>query len=651
MNKGTAIVGFFLCFLAGMGLMWGVDRSQGTNISAESASTLDQSDSPIPVTAKDPQMGSPTAPVTIVEFSDFQCPFCKRANPTVTQIQDTYGPQKVRVVWKNNPLPFHPHARPAADAAMTVFGLGGSKAFFKYKDLLFENQPNFTPENLAKWAGEVGVNEAKFKSALAAKTYTSKVDQDLALGSKIGVNGTPNFRINGVEVSGAQPYSKFKEVVDQQLAAAKELEASGTKPQDVYVDLTKKNFTAPPPENNQAQKQPEEDKTIWKVPVDKTDPVRGPADALVTIVEFSDFQCPFCKRAEGTIKQILSTYGKEVRIVWKNNPLPFHPRAKPAATLAWYAFKTKGNKAFWDVHDAIYESQPKLADDDLKAIADKFGVDWNTVKSDIDSDKFNDDFEQTIDLASDLNARGTPGFFINGYRLIGAQPFPKFKEVIDEQLAKAKALVAHGTPASKVYETIMETAKGPPPLEKKEVPPPTAQNPSMGPMNAPVVIQIWSDFQCPFCKRVLPAVQQVEQQFGKKVRLVWHDYPLPFHKNAEIAAEAAQAVFAQKGSAGFWKYHDMVYGAAQPDGQGIDQADLVKMAQSMGGIDMTKFNADLASHKYKAKIDADEDEGKKAGINGTPAFVINGYFVNGAQPFSAFKKAIEQALKDKHIAH
>jgi len=132
MNKGTAIVGFFLCFLAGMGLMYGLDRSQGTGAEPEAIATkgaLDQSAAPVPVTAKDPFWGRADAPVTVVELSDFECPFCSRVGPTMDQIRKNYGPEKVRIVWKNSPLPFHKEARPAADAAMTVFALGGNDAF------------------------------------------------------------------------------------------------------------------------------------------------------------------------------------------------------------------------------------------------------------------------------------------------------------------------------------------------------------------------------------------------------------------------------------------------------------------------------------------------------------------------------------------
>jgi len=649
MNKGTAIVGFLMSFLAGMFLMWGMDQGKKTDISAESGSASggpDQSQASVPVTGKDPQWGKADAPVTIVTISDFQCPFCSRVEPTLKQVRDTYGPDKVRMVWKNNPLPFHKNARPAADAAMTVFGLKGSDAFWKFHDAAFANQQALSDENYEKWAVEAGVDKAKFKEALASKKYTAKIDEDLALSTKIGANGTPAFRINGVTVSGAQPFEKFKEVIDAQLAEAQKAIASGTKKSDVYVTLTNKNQTAQPDKPAAAKPaEEEEDKNVWKVQVLDDDPVKGPKDALVTLVVFSDFQCPFCKRVEDTLKQVSDTYANDVRMVWKDNPLPFHPRAKPSATLARLAYKQKGDKGFWDAHDQIFASNPKLEDEDLKGIAEKVGVSWDAVKSAIDGNKFADKFDASIELASDLNARGTPHFFINGVRLSGAQPFENFKKSIDEQLAKAKALVAAGTPRAKVYDELMKEAKGPPPPEKKDIAAPDATDPVKGGKNAKVLIQEFSDFQCPFCKRVEPTVQATEKEYGDKIKIVWRHMPLPFHKNAPIAAEAAQEVFAQKGSAAFWSFHDQVFNAEGADEARTDRPNLEKIAQGLG-VDMDKFKAALDGNKHKAKIDADAELGNKAGINGTPAFVINGYYVSGAQPEAAFKKLINRALKE-----
>ncbi len=650
MNKGTAIVGFFISFLAGMFLMWGIDKREAPGIEAEGSASNsavpDQSAASVPVSSKDPQWGKPNAPVTIVEISDFQCPFCSRVGPTLKQIKDKYGPDKVRIVWKHNPLPFHKQARPAHEAAATVFALAGSDAFWKFHDSAFANQQGLSDENFEKWAAEAGVDRAKFKAAYSSKKYAAKVDEDLAMSKKVGATGTPAFRINGVTLSGAQPVEKFTEVIDAQLAEAKKLVASGTKPSDVYVTLTNKNQVAQPAQPDKPKPDAEEeDKSVWKVLVQDDDPVRGPKDALVTMIVFSEFQCPFCKRVEDTLKQVSEAYPQDVRLVWKDNPLPFHPRAKPAATLARMVYKQKGEKAFWEAHDALFASQPKLEDDDLKGIAEKAGLKWDDVKSAIDGNKFGEKIDGSVELANDVQARGTPHFFINGVRLSGAQPLDAFKKAIDEQLAKAKALVAKGVPKAKVYEELMKDAKGPPPPEKKEIPAPDAQSPIKGPASAKVTIQIFSDFQCPFCKRVEPTLAELEKEYGGKIRFVWRHMPLPFHADAPLAGQAAQEAFKQKGNSAFWKFHDKLFEAQGSGDDAIKRPALEKIAGELG-LNMDQFKAALDSNAHKAKLDADTKIGNDAGINGTPAFVINGYYLSGAQPAAAFKKLINRALKD-----
>jgi protein-disulfide isomerase len=628
--------------------MWGIDRGRGPDISAENAAagSVDHSAASVPVTSKDPSWGRADAPVTIVEISDFECPFCSRVNPTMKQIKETY-PNDVRIVWKHNPLDFHKKARPAHEAAATVFGLGGSEAFWKFHDLAFQNQRDLSEENYERWAVEAGVDKAKFKEAYSSKKYAAKVDEDIALARKIGASGTPAFRINGVTVSGAQPFDKFKEVIDQQLAEAKKLIASGTKPAEVYVALTNKNQSADaekPAPSQRPQQAEEDDKTVWKVPVMADDPIKGPKDALVTMILFSEFQCPFCKRVNDTIKQVLDTYPNDVRIVWKDNALPFHNRAKPAAIFGRVAYKQKGDKGFWDVHDALFASQPKLEDEDFKAIAEKTGLNWDTVQNAIAQNKYMDKIDQSMELANDFQARGTPHFFINGVRLAGAQPFDKFKSVIDEQLASAKALVAKGVPRSKIYEEVVKNGKEPPPPERKELPAPDASSPYKGGANAKVVIQEFSEFQCPFCKRVNPTMAELEKEYGNRIKIVWRHLPLPFHKEAPLASEAAQEAFAQKGNAGFWKFHDKLFEAqGQPDG--LARANLEKIAGEVG-LDMDKFKSALDTNKHKKKVDEDMKIGNAAGINGTPGFVINGYYLSGAQPAAAFKKLINRALKE-----
>src|SRR5690606_5446926 len=145
MNKGTAIVGFILSFVAGLMLMWGIAKgSQGGLGSAASAKTpagaWSDEASPVPVSSQDPTCGNRDAPRTPVRFSPFECPFCSRVDGTLNTIKQAYGKDQVRIVWKNQPLDFHRNAKPAAEAAQGVFEMAGVDAFWKFHDLAFQNQ-------------------------------------------------------------------------------------------------------------------------------------------------------------------------------------------------------------------------------------------------------------------------------------------------------------------------------------------------------------------------------------------------------------------------------------------------------------------------------------------------------------------------------
>lgn len=647
MNKGTAIVGFLLCFIAGMGLMWSIDRSAGSRgheITAayDDGQAWSDESAAVPVSSKDPVWGARTAPVTLVLFSDFECPFCTRVETTINQLKEKYGPDKLRIVWKNNPLPFHKNARPAALAAETVFRLGGSKAFWKFHDLAFQNQKALTPDNFEKWAVEAGVDRAKFKAAFDKQEYMAKIDADMAVGKTAGVTGTPASFINGVFLSGAQPIDKFTSVIDEQLKAAQAAIAAGTKPDKVYVKLSAENKAKAPPPRERERPQ-EDDKTVWKVPVGDS-PVKGPATALVTIVEWSDFQCPFCSKVVPTVDELLKTYGDKVRFVWKNNPLPFHPRAEPAAELALEARAQKGNDGFWAAYDLLWKNHTKLNDEDLLGYAKELGLDVNRVKLAITEKKYNAIISADQDLADDLQASGTPHFFINGRRLVGAQPIDKFKTIIDEEIKKAEALLAKGVAAKDLYAEIIKDGKEPPPPERKEVAPPAPNSPWKGGERAKVVMQVFSDFECPFCKRVEGTIDQIAKTYGDKIKIVWRHRPLPMHKNAPLASEAAQEAYAQKGNAGFWAYHATLF-EKQGQADAFSRASLEKYAEEQG-LDLARFKKALDANTHKAFVESDNSIAEKAGISGTPAFVINGYFISGAQPFSKFKKIIDKALKE-----
>jgi protein-disulfide isomerase len=510
---------------------------------------------------------------------------------------------------------------------------------------LYGRQNELGPDLFASAASELGIPPQALRARAAAADIRAQVDAHIELAGRIGVQGTPGFRINGTMLSGAQPYEKFSEIVDAELAAAEQAERAGTPRAGIYAARVAANYRPPPaPTRSQTFTPEPDDDKVYRVLVGQS-PTLGPKDALVTVVEFQDLQCPFCKRVQPTLQQIRERYPSDVRIVFKHNPLPFHPRALPAAWLAIEARAEKGDAVFWKAVESIFDASPQLEDEQLLKIAGQLGLNQARVKKAM-ARPAQAQIEQDQELAMDFQARGTPHFFINGRRLSGAQPLEKFTALIDVELEKARQLmIDKKLVRAKVYDEIMKTAEGPPEPERKTVALPGPGQPSRGPSNAPVVIQMFSDFQCPFCQRVQPTVQELEKKFPGRLRIVWRDLPLDFHPRARPAAAAAREAFAQKGASGFWAMHDLLFeNQGKPDG--LEVAALENYAQSLG-LDVARFRAALEDNRHAAAIDADLAAARAADITGTPSFLINGYYVSGAQPLRSFSRLVERSMAER----
>jgi protein-disulfide isomerase len=168
----------------------------------------------VSVAGEEPFLGGKGAKLTILEYSDFQCPFCSRVVPTVQQIADTYGDQ-VKIVFRNFPLSFHQFAQKAAEASECANSQG---KFWEMHDKMFANQNALTIENLKSYAGQIGLDQAKFDACLDNGDMKSVVDKEFQEGTASGVQGTPAFLIGGELMSGALPFDQFKTVIDKKLA-------------------------------------------------------------------------------------------------------------------------------------------------------------------------------------------------------------------------------------------------------------------------------------------------------------------------------------------------------------------------------------------------------------------------------------------------
>lgn len=163
----------------------------------------------------DPCLGPENAKITLIEFTDFQCPFCGRARATIDQVLETY-PDKVRYCYRDFPLGFHQDALLAGVAAQCAFEQDREKGW-KYFRTLFDNQGALKPDHLKKYAKAAELEVSSFNSCLDSQKYADEIQKDLEEGAKAGVTGTPGFFVNGILISGFQPFAKFKEVIDDEL--------------------------------------------------------------------------------------------------------------------------------------------------------------------------------------------------------------------------------------------------------------------------------------------------------------------------------------------------------------------------------------------------------------------------------------------------
>jgi protein-disulfide isomerase len=263
----------------------------------------------------------------------------------------------------------------------------------------------------------------------------AKVDE---LAKRLGVRGTPSFFINGRFLAGNQPIEAFEGVIDERLAAARALVQSGVRPGRVYEaviaqGLEKATDAAEPgagcggePSCKHPHDAAEAADVIEKIPTEGA-PSRGPADAPITIVAFSDFECPYCSHALASLREVEKSHPGKVRVVFKQRPLPFHDHARLAAKAS-LAAAAQGR--FWQYHDVLFANQKTLDRAGLEAHAREAGLDVARFSRDLDDPALEKRIDADIADAAALHVDGTPTFFVNGRRVVGAQGALAFEAAI-----------------------------------------------------------------------------------------------------------------------------------------------------------------------------------------------------------------------------
>lgn len=193
----------------------------GADPAAPQGPTADQLAQVPEVSEEDHIIGSPDAPIVLIKYSDFECPFCKSFHPTVKQVLEEYGDQ-VALVYRHYPLPFHPQAEPLAEASECVASLQGEEAFWQFHDAIFDSTAQVTASTALDVAEQVGADRQAVQDCMDSDQFLQKVQDQMAGGSTAGVNGTPGTVIVTDDgqydiISGALPYEQVKQLLDQYL--------------------------------------------------------------------------------------------------------------------------------------------------------------------------------------------------------------------------------------------------------------------------------------------------------------------------------------------------------------------------------------------------------------------------------------------------
>lgn len=368
--------------------------------------------------------GDPAAPIQVIEFTDYQCPYCYRhVTETMPRILSDYvATGQVYYVLKDFPLEsIHPDARRAAMAARCA---GEQELYEQMHTALFTNQEQWSDKGserdtvFTNIATSLGADGDEFYSCLSSERYDGAVQTNLNEGLNLGLRGTPSFYINGFPVQGAQPFELFQYAFD--------LALKGTLA-DAYEQQPTPTPAAPAGPLN--------------VPLDD-EPTIGDPNAPIVIIEYTDFQCPYCSRhfAE-TFPVLLQNFVNtgQVRYVFKDFPLTsIHPQAMGAAEAARCAH---AQGAYLRMHDALFANQAQWSGQPdpnpyFLSYAESLGLDNEQFKSCLDNHTYQAAVEAELQEGIQLGIRGTPAFFINGYPLSGAQPYPVFEQAISDLTAQ-----------------------------------------------------------------------------------------------------------------------------------------------------------------------------------------------------------------------
>jgi protein-disulfide isomerase len=580
-----------------------------------------------------PSMGAANALVTIVESSDFQCPFCSKGANVMKEVLRAY-PNDVKLVFKHNPLAFHKEALPAAKAAMAAHLQG---KFWEYHDLLF-GRKMFDPASLEGFAKELGLDVERWRQDMNSAAVADLIRHDQASVTSLGARGTPAFFINGKLLSGAQPLEAFKNEINLAIEEAKAEQQRGTPPEGLHAALAAKRggasfvdavilgkepsgaVAAPAARERTPERAAAAPSAPVSIEVKPVDAMKGNPSAAVTIVEFSDFECPYCSKVGPTLKELEAKYGDKIKVVFKHLPLAFHKNARLAA-IASVAANRQGK--FWEYHDLLFANQRALLRPDLERYAEQLGLDMAKFRADLDSPEVAAQVDADSAEAKRIGVTGTPTSFVNGRIVKGASPAPAFSAIIDEVLGGAGSPAPAAVNAGSLLEDAAADVS-------------VVGGIARGSDSAAVTAVVYVDLSAGTAAELFASIDRVLRNVGlDKIRVIVK----PVGGRTEESKRAAEAgiVVSRANGDRALRYLRLV----ASEKRALPPSELAALAER-AGIQVADLTKTLESGSVRKEVEVFEAEAAKLGLREYPAVFINGRRYKNASGFAA--ETLESAV-------
>jgi protein-disulfide isomerase len=384
----------------------------------------------VPVVPNRPLWGPREAPVTVTVFGDLACPH------TVSLLRTLLGEKlrrgnDLRLAFRHLPLSQHAEGQRAAAALAAIYGTRGDHAFWSTLAALLRFGGALDSRVLDNSLAAAGLELSP--AELSSPAVKGALETDRVLGTTLYVRETPTLFVNGQRLEGYPSTPALKEVLDKEIHASYLALAAGVSPSGLYRTRTAKNLI------NLGEDPPA--RACVKV---GASPVRGPAKAPVTVVEFSDLECELCRQGAESLRAALARHPNEIRAVWKHFPLPQHDRARYAASFALEARRIGRDSGFFAVIDALLAPGTVLDDRTLSRAAARARLEPDALLAVAGTSRHDAAIEADIAEARALRVTGAPTYFVNGRVVAGALSGAEFEAVLREELALARRVRAQG---------------------------------------------------------------------------------------------------------------------------------------------------------------------------------------------------------------